>query len=207
METELVTCPDCGKVIAPPGAVDSAVRCRCAEKRDRKVSPESVSSRPNISVPIDEIARSLEEPSSSSSSDDKEDTDTLDAESAAALTSTEKKCYVCGANLAGRVRLKDHLGRYWCKECAAADARAKKREDELRCADCSRVFPARKLQYFQTDRVCATCYKHREKALEKKIVKATAEKLHKSHEFSKLKWMAIIAVGLIVIATIFQLAR
>ena len=204
METELVTCPDCGKVIAPPGAVDSVLRCRCAENRGPKMSPDKVSSRPNISIPIDEIARSLEE---SSSKDDKEDTDTLDAESAAALTSTEKKCYVCGTNLAGRVRLKDHLGRYWCKECAAADARAKRREEELRCADCSRVFPAHKLQYFQTDRVCATCYKHREKVLEKKIVKATAEKLHKSHEFSKLKWMAIIAVGLIVIATIFQLAR
>ena len=207
METELVTCPDCGKVIAPPGAVDSVLRCRCAEKRGPKVSADTVSSRPKISVPVDEIARSRQESESSASGSDKDDTDALDAESAAALTSTEKKCYVCGANLAGRVRLKDHLGRYWCKECAAADERAKQREEELRCADCSRVFPLRKLKYFQTDRVCATCYKHREKELEKKIVKATAEKLHKSHEFGKLKWMAIIAVGLIVIATIFQLSR
>ena len=205
METH-VTCPDCGKVIAPPGEIDNVLRCRCAENRVSKLNPERISSRPNISVPVDEIARSLAEPEFSDS-DDKSDTDTLDAESNAALTSTEKKCYVCGADLAGRVSLKDHLGRYWCKECAAADARAKRREDELRCADCSRVFPAHKLQYFQTHRVCSTCYKAREKVLEKKIVKASAEKLHKSHEWSKLKWMAIIAVGLIVIATIFQLSR
>ena len=126
MEAELVTCPDCGKVIAPPGAVESVLRCRCAENRGPKLSPDTVSSRPKISVPVDEIARSLEaaESESSASGSDKDDTDTLDAESAAALTSTEKKCYVCGANLAGRVRLKDHLGRYWCKECAAADERA-----------------------------------------------------------------------------------
>src|SRR5687767_8583802 len=200
METE-VTCPDCGKVIAPPGAVDNILRCRCAENRGPKMSPDRVSTRPNISVPIPEPEPARQ----SESSDDKDDTDTLDAN--AALTSTEKKCYVCGADLAGRVRLKDHLGRYWCKQCAAADERAKRREEQLRCADCSRVFPAHKLQYFQTDRVCSTCYKAREKELERKIVKANAEKMHKTHEWVKLKWMAIIAAGMIVAATIFQLVR
>jgi hypothetical protein len=198
METDVV-CPDCGKVIAPAGTVEDILRCRCGEREP--LSPSTVSTRPRISVPIPP-------PAAPSRSAPTEDLDSLDsADSANLKPSTEKNCYVCGASLAGRTRLKDHLGRYWCKECAAADERAKKREDELRCADCSRVFPVHKLKYFQTDRVCATCYKHREKELEKKIVKATSEKLHKSHEFSKLKWMAIIAVGLIVIATIFQLAR
>ena len=196
METE-VTCPDCGKLIAPEGAVDDVLRCRCADNRVPKSSPDRVPTRPRISVPI---------PDPAPAASDKDDTDTLDA-GAAGLTSTEKKCYVCGADLAGRVRLKDHLGRYWCKQCAAADERAKRREEELRCADCSRVFPAHKLQYFQTDRVCSTCYKAREKELERKIVKANAEKMHKSHEWGQLKWMAIIAVALIVIATIFQLVR
>ena len=199
METE-VTCPDCGKVIAPPGTVDNVLRCRCAEKQVPKTSPDRVPTRPRISVPIPDPAPPS--PSAPATTDATDDDD-----AASALTSTEKTCYVCGANLAGRVRLKDHLGRYWCKECAAADARAKKREDELRCADCSRVFPAHKLQYFQTDRVCKTCYKAREKDLEKKIVKASAEKKHKEHEWTQLKWMAIIALGLIVIATIFQLMR
>jgi hypothetical protein len=197
METE-VTCPDCGKVIAPPGTVDNVLRCRCAEKQVPQTSPDRVPTRPRISIPIPDPTPEPQH------ADDAQDDD--DA-AAAALTSTEKKCYVCGANLAGRVRLKDHLGRYWCKECAAADARAKRREDELRCADCSRVFPAHKLQYFQTDRVCATCFKAREKELERKIVKANAEKMHKSHEWGQVKWLAIIAIGLIVIATIFQLVR
>ena len=51
METE-VTCPDCGKLIAPPGAVDNMLRCRCAENRVAKNSPDSVSSRPKIYIPI-----------------------------------------------------------------------------------------------------------------------------------------------------------
>ena len=200
METDVV-CPDCGKVIAPPGAVDNALRCRCAENKVPKASPDRVPTRPRISVPIP--APEATTPTSASATNG--DTDALDDPTP--LVSREKKCYVCGADLAGRTRLKDHLGRYWCKECAAADERAKKREEELRCADCSRVFPLHKLQYFQTDRVCATCYKVREKELERKILKANAAKTHKAHEWGQLKWMAIIAVALIVIATIFQLSR
>ena len=196
MEGEVV-CPDCGKAIAPKGSIEEVLRCRCAESKVPKTSIATVPTRPRISVPIPTVDPSTDEPS-------KDDTDSIES---AMPASTEKRCYVCGTDLAGRVRLKDKLGRYWCKECSAADERAKKREDELRCADCSRVFPAGKLKYFQTDQVCATCYKERERVLEKKIVKANAEKVHKSHEWGQLKWMAIIAVGLIVIATIFQLMR
>lgn len=120
------------------------------------------------------------------------------------LTATEKKCYVCGKSLAGRTRLKDHLGRYWCKECAAADERAKRRQDELRCPDCGRVFPEKKLVYFQATRVCSTCFKEREKVLEKKIVRDNFDKTHKRHEMKQLKWMAIAAIGLLLIGFILQ---
>ena len=192
METDVV-CPDCGKVIAPKGAVQDAARCRCGETRGPKVSIESVPLRPSISVPIPEA-----EP-------DEED-DFANLPSGQPPT-TEKKCYVCGKSLAGRTRLKDHLGRYWCKECAAADERAKKRQDELRCPDCGRVFPEHKLVYFQTTKVCTTCFKEREKVLEKKIVKSQINKTQKTHEWNQLKWLAIIGGGLILIATLFQLIR
>jgi DNA-directed RNA polymerase subunit RPC12/RpoP len=165
METTEITCPDCGKLIAPPGEVADSQRCQCAELKRRQAEER------------EEVPRS------------------------------SKSCYVCGTNLEGHKRLKDHLGRYWCPECAAADARLKKREDELRCPDCSRVFPDHKLVYFQTERVCQTCYKERERVLERKIAKYGAEKSYKSEEINKLKWMAIIAIGLIVIATVFQMMR
>ena len=31
-----------------------------------------------------------------------------------------KHCCVCGVDVAGRKRYKDHDGRYWCEECKAA---------------------------------------------------------------------------------------
>jgi len=120
------------------------------------------------------------------------------------ISSTEKKCYVCGKSLAGRTRLKDHLGRYWCKECASADERRKRRESELRCGDCGRVFPAKKLTDFQSVRLCATCFKEREKALEKKIVRDNFSKTHLSIELRKLKWLAIAAIGLLLIGFVLQ---
>jgi hypothetical protein len=192
METDVV-CPECGKVIAPEGAVDNSLRCQCSEARTPKVSIDSVPLRPQISVPIPDVVP-LDLPEQ-------------DFASSSATATTEKTCFQCGISLHKKVRLKDHLGRYWCKKCASADVKKKRQEDRHRCADCSRVFPPNKLQYFQTDRVCATCFKAREEALEKKIIKAEIHKTYKRHELSRLAWMGIIVVVLIVIATIFQLMR
>jgi uncharacterized C2H2 Zn-finger protein len=192
MDTE-VTCPDCGKVIAPAGAVDNALRCRCGEAPNGpKVTPDEVPLRPSISVQVPEV------PVANTS----DDSDTSGSSESLTATKKEKKCYVCGADLAGRTRLKDHLGRYWCKECAAADERAKKREEELRCPDCGRVFPAHKLVYFQVTKVCSSCFKEREKELEKKIKKAAAEKIHEKAEWQSIKWLAIVAGVLILLGLI-----
>ncbi|HEX8523790.1 MAG TPA: hypothetical protein VF669_16155, partial [Tepidisphaeraceae bacterium] len=155
-----ITCPDCGKVIAPEGAIADKLRCRCGEESAKKQT--AVAPRPT------------------------------------------KSCYVCGANLEGKKRLKDHLGRYWCKSCAEADERAKKHAGEVRCAECSRLFPEHKLVFFQTDRVCQTCFREREKALEKKISKAAGQKIQKTEEINKIKWMAIVVAVLLGLAFLFQ---
>jgi hypothetical protein len=188
MDTQ-VTCPECGRVIAPPGSIDDAARCHCSDERGPSLSVDDVPTRVNISVPIPDVTPAPHDDLS----------DDFDPAPAAVH---EKKCYVCGASLEGRTRLKDHLGRYWCKECAAADKRAKRRENELRCADCGRAFPAPKLQYFQTDRVCSTCFKERERKLEKKILKANLDKVEKTHEWQSVKTLAIIAAILILLGTI-----
>jgi hypothetical protein len=126
-----------------------------------------------------------------------------EAATAAALAQGgSKHCYVCGADLAGRVRLKDHLGRYWCKQCASADKKAKRREEKGRCADCSRVFPPDKLQYFQNAKICPTCFKNREKALEQKIKKEHIETRQTTHEWKTILWLAIGAAVLILLGTL-----
>lgn len=169
MPTE-VTCPDCGKTIAPRGAIDETLRCRCGDNLNKR------------SDTVDDEIESFADGSAAGK---------------------EKTCYVCGKSLVGRVRLKDHLGRYWCKQCASADKRAKRHEEKGRCSDCSRVFDPRKLTTLPNNvRVCATCLKAREKALEKKIVRQGITQVHDKHEKRKLKWLAITAVILILIILI-----
>src|SRR5262245_20813875 len=109
METE-ITCPDCGKIIAPAGEVAENRRCHCAEEKGRERTVHSVVSGAKL-APTPESAKPA------------------------------KSCYVCGKDLVGKKRLKDHLGRYWCADCAAADERHKQRDKELRCPDCGRSFP------------------------------------------------------------------
>jgi hypothetical protein len=171
MPTEVI-CPDCGKTIAPRGAIDELLRCKCAEK-----------------------------PSFNKKSDTVDDEIESFADGSAA--SKEKSCYVCGKSLAGRVRLKDHLGRYWCKQCASADKKAKRHEEKGRCSDCSRIFKPEKLTTLPNNvRVCATCLRAREQALEKKIFKQGITHVHEKHEKTKLKWLAIIAAILVLIIVI-----
>jgi len=201
MPTE-VHCPDCGKIIAPAGTIDDAVRCRCGEAGRHRLTPKDVSFRPSISVPIPEAAPAAK-PQQGTVDDDIE---TFGESSAS--TATEKTCYVCGASLARRVRLKDHLGRYWCKQCAAADKRSKRHEEKGRCHDCSRVFDPRKLTTLPDNvRVCPSCFKAREKALEKKIVRHGIEKTHQRHETRKLMWLAVIAAVLLLLGLIHHFLR
>jgi hypothetical protein len=116
-----------------------------------------------------------------------------------ALSKAAKVCYICGKSLEGRTRLKDKLGRYWCKKCAAADERAKKRVEELRCPDCGRVFPEAKLVYFQTERVCSTCHRQREKAMERRIARIGLQGVRSRYEWDRIKWLAL-AFAILVIA-------
>jgi hypothetical protein len=137
--------------------------------------------------------------------DMKDDTDTIAAD--AINAGAPKTCYVCNADLTGRVRLKDKLGNYWCKECASKDKRKKRHEQKYKCADCSRPFPKEKLKYFQNVRLCATCFREREKKLEKKIKKQVAETIHEKHEKTKILIWCLVVVALLGAALVFQMMR
>jgi hypothetical protein len=134
----------------------------------------------------------------------KDDTDTIATED---LSGGTKTCYVCGDDLTGRVRLKDKLGNYWCKQCASKDKRQKRHEEKYKCADCSRPFPKEKLRYFQNARLCATCFKERERKLEKKIKKEVAVSIHEQHEKKKILIWCLVVVAILTAALIFQWMR
>jgi len=132
--------------------------------------------------------------------------DAAEAEPAAA-TDGRKRCYVCGSDITNRKRLKDHLGRYWCGECARADHRAKRRAKELQCPDCGRMFPPIRLMEYGDIRVCKTCYKKRLDNAQKKLVKMGHRHAAKRHELKHIKWMLLIIAVLVALATYHQFFR
>jgi hypothetical protein len=160
-----VVCPDCGKYIAPEGAVEANLRCRCADE-------QAIPSAPAAPPP-----------------------------------DTRKRCYVCSTDVTDRRRLKDHLGRYWCEECAKADKRAKQRALENQCPDCSRLFAPSKLFEHGTDKVCKQCYKKRLDEISKRLVHLGHAAATKRHEWKHIKWMLIVLIVLLVLATYHQFFR
>jgi hypothetical protein len=115
-----------------------------------------------------------------------------------------KRCYVCSADITNRKRLKDHLGRYWCGECARADHRAKRRAKENQCPDCNRMFPPAKLMEHGDDRVCKQCYKKRLDETTRKLKTLGHVEASKRHELKHVKWLLIILLVLVGLATYFQ---
>ena len=126
---------------------------------------------------------------------------------AAPPPSTQKRCYVCSTDLSNRKRLKDHLGRYWCAECAKADERAKKRAAENQCPDCSRMFPPNKLFEHGTDRVCKQCHRKRLDEISRKLVHMGHAAASRRYELKHIKWMLIVLIVLLALATYNQYFR
>lgn len=113
-----------------------------------------------------------------------------------------KVCFVCNKDLAGRTRLKDHLGRYWCHECAKADERAKKRAAENRCPGCSRIFPPDKLFEYKGDRFCKACYRAAMEETTKEIRTLGMSAARRTADLKALKGIAILLGAVLVLVVL-----
>ncbi len=85
------------------------------------------------------------------------------------ITSSPKLCVACGKNVAGRKRMKDSAGRYWCIECGKAD-QAKKVAMGLAgagggttCGGCGENFSASQLTKWGNASLCNKCIAKRSK--------------------------------------------
>lgn len=111
-----------------------------------------------------------------------------------------KHCCVCGADVAGRKRYKDHDGRYWCEECKEA---GREPGDGIPCADCHiATQPAELVEHSVaqgTLRLCKACdtkRKQAEKREKARIAAALEEARQEERHRKHLKIAAGIAVVL-----------
>ena len=85
------------------------------------------------------------------------------SDASASLSEGHKLCCKCGADVTHAKRMKDHLRRYWCYECGAADQLKRGAGLALKCPDCNHHFPPTKMLKHRDEYVCETCHDVRTK--------------------------------------------
>jgi hypothetical protein len=61
--------------------------------------------------------------------------------------------------------------------------------------------------YFQTERVCATCYREREKELERRVAKVGHEKMTFRMEINRIMWIAMMAGLVLLVLAVWGMLR
>jgi hypothetical protein len=104
-----------------------------------------------------------------------------------------KICVVCGANVAGKPRMKDGEGRYWCYECGITDTQ---RKHPVPCSDCGGEFPQTELADFQGVSVCTACADKRKLAARREAARIAAAEEEARHQ--ELRRHRLLLAGIIV---------
>jgi hypothetical protein len=113
----------------------------------------------------------------------------------------EKICCSCGENVAGKKRLKDDAGQYWCIPCAEREDQ-KRHGGKLQCPDCHRFLREDAMIAVELTKVCPTCYRERQEMAKKNPVirNARYDAEYRKHEMKKIKSLALFALGLVALA-------
>lgn len=107
-----------------------------------------------------------------------------------------KHCCVCGVDVAGRKRYKDHDGRYWCEECKEA---GREPGDGIPCQDCHNATQPAELVEHGALRLCKACdtkRKQAEKREKARIAAALEEARQEERHRKHLKIAAGVAIVL-----------
>jgi hypothetical protein len=111
-----------------------------------------------------------------------------------------KLCCVCGKDLVGKERLKDHEGKYWCPACAKADVENKQPAD---CPECHQQLTRGDLVAYEGRHVCKPCAEKLQMAAKRAAarVKAAEEEAQRQHERQRM--MAIITITAVAVLGLF----
>jgi hypothetical protein len=141
MADELI-CPDCGGIIGATEVTDAGKPCTCFAYLQKAKA-------------MDEIA--LEALN--------ENADLPNTENPSNQTGSAKICIKCGADVAGKKRVKDARG-YMCYDCAKEERRDQ-RGGRIRCASCSRWAAESAIVEYEGIKICTHCHRERLEAKRK----------------------------------------
>ena len=113
-----------------------------------------------------------------------------------------KICCKCGADVAGKKRLKDHHGHYWCADCAHEDEKKKRLIEGGVCVVCGDFFQPHAITVVGHAVYCQRCLKTRARKETGTFAANVKDMLSgsKDHEKRSVLIMLIVSVVLVGIA-------
>jgi hypothetical protein len=111
-----------------------------------------------------------------------------------------KLCCKCGVDVAGRKRLKDHQGRYWCPECSQSDEKRKRLIEGGICAVCGEAFHGHELSVIADATYCKRCLKTRARRETAGFVANVKDMLSGSRDHEKRTVLTFLIVSAVLVA-------
>ena len=109
-------------------------------------------------------------------------------------------CCKCGIDVAGKKRMKDHQGQYWCADCGKADAKRKKLVEGGICAGCGEHFFGPGLTLIGDNTYCKKCLKTRAKEETAGFVNNFKEMIGGSRDPEKRSLRLLLIISAVIIA-------
>jgi DNA-directed RNA polymerase subunit RPC12/RpoP len=204
----VITCPDCGGVVGAREVTEHGPPCRCFVDAPRRapvaplapVAPPAPVVEPRLDA--DDRAGTGAPTTNGTALAGTPGADTPDTDASDNSAATEKRCALCGKNVAGHRRLKDSRG-YICLDCARAEA-AQQKPQGIKCPKCFRVVKEESLGEFDGQKVCQRCLREaRELARPgSKRFRKIDTKHHEEHKKTQLIVLSAVAGVLLILMLI-----
>lgn len=115
-------------------------------------------------------------------------------------TGVAKVCTKCGADVAGKKRLKDHQGRYWCADCSTSDEKRRRLLESGICAGCGEAFHGHHLTVIGDNTYCKPCLKVRARKETGGFANNVRDMLSGSRDHEKRSLLTMLIVSAVLVA-------
>jgi hypothetical protein len=111
-----------------------------------------------------------------------------------------KLCRICGKDVAGQKRVRDHLG-YYCVECAK-EQELKEHQGRVRCRVCGHLVKPESLTPYEGTKMCPRCHNERIEAKKQQIKRMGFKGARTREEIRQLRNLLII-IGVLGVVMLY----
>lgn len=113
-----------------------------------------------------------------------------------------KICCICGTDVNGKKRMKDHEGRYFCYDCGTADNQRKKQvaaTPGTSCAECQKPMPKDKLTDVAGELLCDRCRVERQLRRKREQARIAYAARDAQDQNRQIKLAVGVAIGVLIL--------